>query len=220
MDRLKFAGEALACDRDYVTPLTQTAYKRGKRLGGKPVKEGLVEKLGAQQAPFKCSSPFVATSGRGDSFSTATDFSENAAPSLGLVNAAILPSLVVSDPFHQTLNAAIVDFYIHGDGSLLETENGIRRTDIYAMLNDFFHVLRLLSFALTARPPNEDETRLLTEYDMQPERNADIDPKKVVRHVHVSQKGVSAAQHGPVAFVMATLHEDFKKKFNAWVESV
>lgn len=135
-NRLKFAGEALAGDRDYVSPLTQTAYKRGKRLGGKPVKEGLVEKLGAQQAPFKCSSPFVATSGRGDSFSTATEcvvfrvlhsfllhflifmssFSENAAPSLGLGNAAILPSLLVSDPFHQTLNAAIVDFYIHGDG--------------------------------------------------------------------------------------------------------
>ena len=25
---------------------------------------------------------------------------------------------------------------------------------------------------------------------------------------------------GPVAFVMATLFEDFKKKFHAWVESV
>jgi hypothetical protein len=66
----------------------------------------------------------------------------------------------VTDPFHQTLNAAIVDFYIHGEGewrehvlslsislmfsavvtsschagSLLETENGIRRTDIFTML--------------------------------------------------------------------------------------
>jgi hypothetical protein len=45
-------------------------------------------------------------------------FSENAAPSLGLGNSAILPSLLVSDPFHKTLNAAIVDFYIHGDGEL------------------------------------------------------------------------------------------------------
>jgi hypothetical protein len=43
-------------------------------------------------------------------------FSENAAPSLGLGSSAILPSLLVSDPFHQTLNAAIVDFYVHGDG--------------------------------------------------------------------------------------------------------
>ena len=38
-------------------------------------------------------------------------------------------------------------------------------------------------------------------YDMQPERNADVDPKKVVRHVHVSQKGVSAAQHGEASIV-------------------
>ena len=45
-------------------------------------------------------------------------FSENAAPSLGLGSSAILPSLLVSDPFHKTLNAAIVDFYIHGDGGL------------------------------------------------------------------------------------------------------
>ena len=87
--------------------------------------------------------------------------SKNAAPSLGSGNAVILPSLVVSDPFHQTLNAAIVDFYIHGEGgqphyllhwqslylpphqyhhrltrapgSLLETDNGIRKTDIFAM---------------------------------------------------------------------------------------
>lgn len=38
-------------------------------------------------------------------------------------------------------------------------------------------------------------------YDMQPERNTDVDPKKVVRHVHVSQKGVSAAQHGEASIV-------------------
>jgi hypothetical protein len=43
-------------------------------------------------------------------------FSANAAPSLGLGNSAILPSLLVSDPFHQTLNAAIVDFHVHGQG--------------------------------------------------------------------------------------------------------
>jgi hypothetical protein len=43
-------------------------------------------------------------------------FSVNAAPSLGLGNSAILPSLLVSDPFHQTLNAAIVDFHVHGQG--------------------------------------------------------------------------------------------------------
>jgi hypothetical protein len=49
-------------------------------------------------------------------------FSENALPSLGLGNSAILPSLLVSDPFHQTLNAAIVDFYVHGEGAQLRMQ--------------------------------------------------------------------------------------------------
>jgi len=88
------------------------------------------------------------------------------------------------------------------------------------LLSDFHHVLRLLTFSLTARAPNSDEIKLLSDHDIQAERSVGVDPKKVVRHVHVSQKMVSIAEHGPVAFVMATLHEDFKKKFNAWVESV
>ncbi len=79
-------------------------------------------------------------------------------------------------------------------------------------------------------------------HGLQPERSGDVDPKKVVRHVHVSQKGVSAAQHGeassvplscsafklafcdvsagPVAFVLATLYEDFGRKFKGWIDSV
>jgi len=220
LHRLKFSGTSSSVDKDFTTPLTESVYQRKKRLAGKPVKDGLIDKLGANQQTFKSSSPFVATSGHGDSFATAAQFSENAAPSLGLGNSAILPSLLVSDPFHQTLNAAIVDFYIHGEGSLLETENGIRRTDIFTMLDDFFNILRLLSFALTARPPNDEEIKLLSDYDIQPERSADIDPKKVVRHVNVHQKLVTIAQNGPVAFVMATLFEDFRKKFYAWVDSV
>jgi hypothetical protein len=65
---------------------------------------------------------------------------------------------------------------------LLETENGIRRTDIYNMsvtrplpfnrfatswlsprLEDFLNTLRLLVFSLTARPPNEEEVALLSQ---------------------------------------------------------
>jgi len=218
-NRLKFAGPSSAGDMDFTTPLTEVSYKRGKRLSGKPTKGGLIERLIAQQRAFKCSSPFVASSGHGDSFPTVARFSENAAPSLGLGSSVILPSLLVSDPFHQTLNAAIVDFYVHGEGSLLETENGIRRTDIFTMLDDFFNILRLLSFALTARPPDAAEAKTLQEYDIQPERS-DIDPKKVVRHVHVPHKDVHEAQHGPVAFVMSTLLEDFKKKFYSWIDSV
>jgi hypothetical protein len=74
LNRLKFAGSSSTGDKDFVTPLTESVYKRGKRLAGKPVSGGLIEKLGLQQQPFKCSSPFVATSGHGDSFATAAQY--------------------------------------------------------------------------------------------------------------------------------------------------
>jgi hypothetical protein len=69
-NRLKFAGPSSAGDMDFTTPLTEVSYKRGKRLSGKPTKGGLIERLIAQQRAFKCSSPFVASSGHGDSFPT------------------------------------------------------------------------------------------------------------------------------------------------------
>jgi len=68
--RLKFTGPSSAVDKDFSTPLTESVYKRGKRLAVKAVRDGLIDKLSAQQQPFKCSSPFVATSGHGDSFAT------------------------------------------------------------------------------------------------------------------------------------------------------
>jgi hypothetical protein len=89
---------------------------------------------------------------------------------------------------------------------------------------------------------------ILLRYDIPAERSVGVDPKKVVRHVHVTQKDISEAMHGnitcpciyitpsvvvragmhrghvfcagPVAFVLAALHEDFKKKFHAWLESL
>ncbi len=71
---LKFAAPLSAVDKDFTTPLTEAVYKRGKRLTGRPAKDGLLEKLNAQQKPFKCSSPFVAMSGHGDAFATAAQF--------------------------------------------------------------------------------------------------------------------------------------------------
>ena len=103
-----------------------------------------------------------------------------------------------------------------------------------------------------SRVLSSPETRLyshvLPRYDIPAERSAGIDPKKIVRHVYVTQKSISRAEHGmviasflcsflsrqislcvrasrsflvgPVAFVLSTLFEDFKKKRQAWVDSV
>ena len=105
---------------------------------------------------------------------------------------------------------------------------------LHARLSHATHCTHLLSCTHSLTP--------VYRHGLQPERNADVDPKKVVRHVHVSQKGVSAAQHGeassvplscssfklafcdvsagPVAFVLATLYEDFGRTFKGWVDSV
>jgi hypothetical protein len=72
--RLKFSGSSSAVDKDFATPLTETVYKRGKRLAGRPAKDGIIDKLNAQHQAFKCSSPFVATSGHGDLFATAAQY--------------------------------------------------------------------------------------------------------------------------------------------------
>ena len=106
------------------------------------------------------------------------------------------------------------------------------------------------SASCVSRVLSSPETRLyshvLPRYDIPAERSAGIDPKKIVRHVYVTQKTISRAEHGmvmasflcsilsrkislcasrsflvgPVAFVLATLFEDFKKKRQAWVDSV
>lgn len=67
----KFAPLSSSADKDYTTPLSESTYRRGKRLFAKPVSGALLEKLNAKQQAYKCSSPFVATSGQGDAFATA-----------------------------------------------------------------------------------------------------------------------------------------------------
>jgi len=93
LHRLKFAGSSSTVDQDFLSPLTEIVYKRGKRLAGKPVSGGLIEKLGLQQQPFKCSSPFVATSGHGDTFATAAQYDPLPFPHLLLLAACIHYSL-------------------------------------------------------------------------------------------------------------------------------
>jgi hypothetical protein len=67
----KFAPLSSSADKDYTTPLSESTYRRGKRLVAKPVSGALIEQLNKKQQAYKCSSPFVATSGQGDAFATA-----------------------------------------------------------------------------------------------------------------------------------------------------
>lgn len=93
----------------------------------------------------KTRSSFVAISGHGDRYSSIADLCETTRDGVFLEQAVIPYVGVEAD---QPLNAWLLDFFKHGDVRTLERANGIRRSDIWFMLNDFSLVLATLIAAL------------------------------------------------------------------------
>lgn len=86
-------------------------------------------------------SPFVALSGAGDDFDTIHDLCQTTRDGVFLEE-AVIPHLDVSpDEMDVPLNAWLLDFYKHGDVFTIERANGIRRADIWFLLNDFSLVM-------------------------------------------------------------------------------
>lgn len=86
-------------------------------------------------------SAFVALSGHGDSFETIHDLASSSRQGIFLQE-AIIPHLAVHpDESRQPLNSYILDFFNHGDLKTLSIANGIRREDVWFVLNDFSMVL-------------------------------------------------------------------------------
>lgn len=92
-------------------------------------------------------SPFVALSGPGDTFTTITDLCTSTRHGIFLESAAI-PFLPLPSESRIPLNAYLLDFYIHGDVAALATANGIRRSDVWFILNDFSLVLATIVASL------------------------------------------------------------------------
>ncbi|EGO30017.1 hypothetical protein SERLADRAFT_413254 [Serpula lacrymans var. lacrymans S7.9] len=96
--------------------------------------------------PVTARSLFVANSGHGDEFQTVQELARTARQGLHL-NEHAIPSFshitAISGPSdsHFGLNAYLLDFYIHGQTAALSKANGIRRGDIWYLLQDFFLVL-------------------------------------------------------------------------------
>jgi len=98
--------------------------------------------LEQNSTPVVVRSPFVANSGHGDVFHNLSElaatsrsgihFNEHATPSM--------ERFIVSRDGQKgsfALNAYIYDFYMHGQVSTLAAANGIRRGDIWYLLDDF-----------------------------------------------------------------------------------
>ncbi|KAK5171107.1 uncharacterized protein LTR77_004251 [Saxophila tyrrhenica] len=103
--------------------------------------------LGSRPAT-KTRSAFVALSGAGDDFESISALCQTTREGVFLEEAVIPHVSVHPDETDQPLNAWLLDFYKHGDVHTIERANGIRRSDIWFMLNDFSLVLATLIASL------------------------------------------------------------------------
>ena len=96
----------------------------------------------------KIRSPFVALSGAGDTFENIHDLCQTARDGVFLEEAVIPHVGLYPDETDTPLNAWLLDFFKHGDIFTIERANGIRRADIWFLLNDFSLVLATIITSL------------------------------------------------------------------------
>ncbi|MCJ1308067.1 hypothetical protein MMC25_001718 [Agyrium rufum] len=101
-------------------------------------------KLPNSLPPTKLRSPFTASSGfTDDDFASITDLCSTVRDGIFLEK-GVIPHLDIGDELREPLNAYLYDFYQHGNVTPLEKANGIRKGDIWYLLNDFSLVLATL----------------------------------------------------------------------------
>lgn len=97
---------------------------------------------------IKIRSSFVALSGHTDNFKTISELCRSVRSGVFLEESAIPHLAMLSEGLDQPLNAYLVDFFKHGDVKTLEKANGVRRGDVWFMLNDFSLVLATIITSL------------------------------------------------------------------------
>ena len=103
--------------------------------------------------PVVVRSSFAANSGHGDSFSEVFELMQSSRAGINL-NAHAIPSMShltassSGDGQQHMMNAYLLDFYIHGQVSTLAHANGIRRGDVWYLLQDFTLTLLTVKMAL------------------------------------------------------------------------
>lgn len=85
--------------------------------------------------PTKVRSAFVALSGHGDKFESISDLCRTTRSGVFLEEAVIPHLDVYPDESKTPLNAYLYDFFMHGDLTALEKANGVKRSDVWFLLN-------------------------------------------------------------------------------------
>ncbi|KAK0506601.1 hypothetical protein EDD18DRAFT_1124170 [Armillaria luteobubalina] len=133
---------------DDMLPLSRIKYE------GTPSTDGFRTHLEHHTQPVSVRSSFVATSGHFDEFHSVEELVRSARSGLHL-NEHAIPSMTRFTATHGTtigsehaLNAYLLDFYTHGQVSALEKANGIRRGDVWYLLQDFMLALMVIKSSL------------------------------------------------------------------------
>lgn len=98
--------------------------------------------------PTKIRSSFVALSGHGDEFASISDLCRTTRGGVFLEEAVIPHLDVYPDESKTPLNAYLYDFFMHGDIEALEKANGVKKSDVWFLLNDFSLVLATITASL------------------------------------------------------------------------
>ena len=129
---------------DDVLPLSEI------RVESAPWESGFCQRLRSTASANVVRSAFVATSGHIDLFSSVEELCREARSGLHM-NEHAIPSMdaIIADnesPFN--LNAYLLDFYTHGQVEALVRANGIRRGDVWYLLQDFVLTLKTIKASL------------------------------------------------------------------------
>lgn len=129
--------------KQHVTNVEQTLPLTGLSFGGSD--PTTIQALDPLPATTACSH-FVALSGHSDTFDSIADLCASTRSDIFLEK-AVIPYLDI--PSTVPLNAYLYDFFRHGAVQQLEIANGIRRGEIWFLLNDFSMILATIVTSLT-----------------------------------------------------------------------
>lgn len=183
------------------------------RLAGSDKSDAVLDQYKVPFPATKIRSPFVALSGHTDNFHTISELCRSVRSGVFLEESAIPHVSVLTEDLGQPLNAYLVDFFKHGDVKTLERANGIRRGDVWFMLNDFSLVLAtiitsLLNFMKLKVGSDMDFLDTMGELDTIEEAEDET--------VAVKEEGEATPAASGAATPMPTITKKKAKKADSW----
>jgi hypothetical protein len=201
----------------------------GNKTHRRPETAQFYTRLQDNATPVMTRSIFVANSGHDDTFSSVSELTRTSRAGLNL-NEHAIPSMTHltitpdTDTLEHQLNAYILDFYTHGQVQSLALANGIRRGDVWYLLQDFTLTLQTVEAALK---------QLLTQASKDSKAEADqgmLDPVDDMEEMYIDseddeedagqasdaprQEGLSDSDWN-VYNVVTQVCKEFQEKFKA-----